>query len=274
MFTLEIIIVLVVLVFAIILFATEKLSVDVVALIIMSILIVTGILTPEQGVAGFSNSATVTVAGMFILSAALFKSGAVIGLGNKLANLFQYNFWIAIVTTMVTVGLVSAFINNTPVVAIFIPILAGAAIKSNNNLGKMLMPLSFASMFGGVCTLIGTSTNILVSGIAVENGLEPFSMFEMSKLGIIFFGIGIVYMMLIGIHLIPKRENSEDLVKKFGMGEYLTEIILLANARSVGLKIMDSPLTKNMDIDILEINRAGQRYFMPGAQMVLLEGIF
>lgn len=272
MFTTEIIIVLVVLLLAIVLFATEKFSVDVVALMIMAILIVTRIITPEQGVAGFSNSATITVAAMFILSAALFKSGAVVGLGNKLATLFQYNFWIAITATMFTVGIVSAFINNTPIVAIFIPILAGAAAKANRNLGKMLMPLSFASMFGGVCTLIGTSTNILVSGIAQENGLEPFSMFEMSKLGVIFFGVGMIYMLTIGIRLIPERETSGDLVKKFGMGEYLTEIVLLSKAPSVGKRIIDSPLVKSLDIDILEVNRKGQRFFMPGPQMILNEG--
>ncbi len=272
MFTFEIIIVLVVLVLAITLFATEVLSVDVVALIIMVTLIVSGVITPTEGVSGFSNSATVTVASMFILSAALFKSGAVVGLGNKLAGLFQYNFWVAIIATMVTVGVVSAFINNTPVVAIFIPILAGAAAKSNHSLGKMLMPLSYASMFGGVCTLIGTSTNILVSGIAAENGLEPFSMFEMSKMGLIFFFVGITYMMLIGIHLIPKRENGGDLVKKFGMGAYLTEIILLENAPSVGKTIKDSPLKKLLDIDILEVKRDKVQYFMPGERMVLEKG--
>jgi len=271
MFTIEIIIVLVVLVLAIVLFATEILSVDIVALLIMVTLIVSGVISPTEGVSGFSNSATITVASMFILSAALFKSGAVVGLGNKMAELFQYNFWIAIVATMLVVGSISAFINNTPVVAIFIPILAGAAAKSGHSLGRLLMPLSFASMFGGVCTLIGTSTNILVSGIAAENGLEPFSMFEMSKLGVIFFGTGILYMLLIGIHLIPDRENGKDLVKKFGMGAYLTEIILEAKAPSVGKKIKDSPLVKNLDIDILEVKREGQKYFMPSGEMVLQE---
>ncbi len=272
MFTIEIIIVLVVLVLAIVLFATEVLSVDIVALLIMVTLIVSGVISPTEGVSGFSNSATITVASMFILSAALFKSGAVVGLGNKMAELFQYNFWIAIVATMVVVGSISAFINNTPVVAIFIPILAGAAAKSGHSLGRLLMPLSFASMFGGVCTLIGTSTNILVSGIAAENGLEPFSMFEMSKLGVIFFGTGILYMLLIGIHIIPDRENGKDLVKKFGMGAYLTEIILEAKAPSVGKKIKDSPLVKNLDIDILEVKREGHKYFMPSGEMVLEAG--
>jgi len=272
MFTTEIIIVLVVLVLAVVLFATEIFSVDVVALIIMVTLIVSGVISPVEGVSGFSNSATITVAAMFILSAALFKSGAVVGIGNKMAGLFQYNFWIAVLATMAVVGTISAFINNTPVVAIFMPILAGAAAKSGHSLAKMLMPLSFASMFGGVCTLIGTSTNILVSGIAAESGLEPFSMFEMSKLGLIFFITGMTYMMLIGIHLIPKKDNSKDLVKKFGMGEYLTEIILEANAPSVGKKIKDSPLVKNLDIDILEVNRQKQKYFMPSGEMVLQKG--
>ncbi len=272
MFTLEIIIVLVVLVLAIVLFATEILSVDIVALIIMVTLIVSGVISPTEGVSGFSNSATITVASMFILSAALFKSGAVVGLGNKLAELFQYNFWIAILATMLVVGIISAFINNTPVVAIFIPILAGAAAKSGHSLGRMLMPLSFASMFGGVCTLIGTSTNILVSGIAAENGLEPFSMFEMTKLGVIFFGTGILYMLLIGIHLIPNRENGKDLVKKFGMGDYLTEIILESAAPSVGKKIKDSPLVRSLDIDILEVKRQGQQYFMPSGELELQQG--
>ncbi|MBW6478025.1 MAG: SLC13 family permease [Bacteroidales bacterium] len=272
MFTIEIIIVLVVLVLAITMFATEYFSVDIVALIIMVTLIVSGVISPTEGVSGFSNSATITVAAMFILSAALFKSGAVVGIGNKLAELFQFNFWIAIVATMIVVGTISAFINNTPVVAIFIPILAGAAAKSGHSLGRMLMPLSFASMFGGVCTLIGTSTNILVSGIAAENGLEPFSMFEMSKLGIIFFGTGILYMFFIGIHLIPDRENGKDLVKKFGMGDYLTEIILETKAPSVGKKIKDSPLVKNLDIDILEVKRQGQKYFMPSGEMIFEAG--
>lgn len=272
MFTIEVVIVLSVLVFAIALFASEKFPVDVVALMIIAILIVTGIISPEEGVSGFSNSATVTVAAMFILSAALFKSGAVTGLGNTLSSLFQYKFWVAITVTMLMVGLVSAFINNTPVVAIFVPILAGAAAKSGHNLGRMLMPLSFASMFGGVCTLIGTSTNILVSGIAAENGYKPFSMFEMAPVGLIFFVSGTIYMLVFGIRMIPKREVSKELVKKFGMGDYLTEIILLHNAPSVGKKIKDSQLVRNLDIDILDIKRNGQQYFMPGPQMELMEG--
>ncbi len=270
--TLEIGIVLAVLIGAVIMFATERFPVDVVAIIAMSILVLTGVITPTQGVSGFSNSATVTVAAMFILSTALFKSGAVVTIGNQMAKLFQYNYWLGICCTMLVVGIISAFINNTPVVAIFIPILVGAAAKSNISVGKMLMPLSFASMFGGVCTLIGTSTNILVSGIAADNGLEPFSMFEMTRMGVIFFGVGMIYMLTIGIRLIPNRNIENALDIKFGMGDYLTEIVLLKTAPSVGKSIEDSPLVKKLEIDILEVNKKGQHYIMPGKDMVLEEG--
>jgi len=272
MITLEIIVVIVILILAVILFATDILSVDVVALLIMGALITTGIVSPTEGVSGFSNPATITVACMFILSAALFKSGAVNGIGIKLSQLFQKNFWLGIITTMLTVSLVSAFINNTPVVAIFIPIMANAASKSGHTAAKMLMPMSFASMFGGLTTLIGTSTNILVSGIAVEHGLEPFSMFEMTPMGLVFFAAGFIYMVFIGIRLIPNRKSNGGLVQKFGMGDYLTEIVLQDSARSVGLKIKETPLKKSLEVDILEVNRNGQRFFMPSNEMVLESG--
>jgi di/tricarboxylate transporter len=270
--TLDIAIVLVVLIGAVILFAIERFPVDVVAIIAMSLLVVAGVITPQQGVSGFSNSATITVAAMFILSAALFKSGAVVRVGHEMARLFKYSFWLGIIATMLLVGLISAFINNTPVVAIFIPILVGAAAKSKLSVAKMLMPLSYASMFGGVCTLIGTSTNILVSGIAADNGLEPFSMFEMTKMGLIFFGVGLVYMVVIGIRLIPDRKVDDVLIEKFGMGEYLTEIVLLKNAPSVGKSIKDSPLVKQLEIDILEVNKKGQHFIMPAEDFLLEEG--
>ncbi len=269
--SLEIILVLIILIVAIILFATEYLSVDLVAILIMSALILAGILTPQEGVAGFSNQATITVAAMFILSAGLFKSGAVNALGKQLSTLFKYNFWVGVVVMMIGVGAMSAFINNTPVVAIMIPLVITAAAASNHPVSKLLMPLSFASMFGGVCTLIGTSTNILVSGIAEENGQAPFGMFEMTALGLIFFATGIIYMLLAGIRLIPVRKDEGELTEKFGMGDYLTEIILKKEAPSVGSKIADSPLVKVLDIDIIALTRDGQHYYSPSGNMVLRE---
>jgi di/tricarboxylate transporter len=108
---------------------------------------------------------------------------------------------------MILVGILSAFINNTPVIAIFLPILLGVAKETHISASKILMPISFASMFGGVCTLIGTSTNILVSSIAEEQGLRAFSMFEFAPLGLIMFVVGTAYMLIVGIKLIPERRG-------------------------------------------------------------------
>jgi len=268
--TIDILIVLIVLSITVFLFIKEYFPVDVVALIVIGILILSGLITPEEGVSGFSNTATVTVAAMFVLSAALFKTGALVTITDKLTTVFKFNFWLGVIILMISVGFISAFINNTPVVAIFIPIIIGLSAKTNHPSSKILMPLSFASMLGGVCSLIGTSTNILVSEAARQHDMAPFSMFEMTPLGLIFFGVGFVYMLTIGIHLIPNRNTSSDLTQKFGLGDYLTEIVLTEKAPSVGKKIKDSPLVKNLEIDILEIVRNDVSYNLPHGEMVLL----
>jgi len=148
----EIIVVFAIVVGAVILFATEKLSVDLIALSIMGSLLVFGIITPQESISGFSNKATITVAAMFIISAGLFKTGAVSYLGKITTLVFKRNYWLGLITVMIAVGFFSAFINNTPVVAVFIPVLLGVTKEINASASKLLMPMSFASMFGGVCT--------------------------------------------------------------------------------------------------------------------------
>ena len=265
----EIIFVFAVLFLAVFLFITEKLRVDLVALLVMVLLLISGIVSPSEGLAGFSNTATVTVAGMFVLSAGLSKTGAVSFLGTFVSKLFKNSFWTAMVVVMILVGLLSAFINNTPVIAIFLPILLGAAKDNNISPSKMLMPISFASMFGGVCTLIGTSTNILVSSIAEKKGLRPFSMFEFAPLGLIMSAFGLAYMLLIGIRLIPERLVKGELTDTFRLTEYLTEIVLLPSATSVNHRIKDAPLVHEMDIDILEIQRDDGKIHQPTGDEVL-----
>jgi di/tricarboxylate transporter len=269
MLSVEILFVLVLLTIAVLLFATEKLPVDMVALIVMSSLLLSRIITVEEGISGFSNTATVTVAAMFVLSAGLFKSGAVNFIGSLLARIGKASFWSALLAVMLTIGVISAFINDTAAVAIFMPIVVGLGRDIKVSPSKLLMPLSFASMFGGVCTLIGTSTNILVSSIAAKHGQPPFSMFEFSKLGVIMFVIGALYMMLVGVRMIPGRRSPGDLTQTFGMGDYLTEIILLPEAESVGKKVKDSPLVHDLDIDIIEIYRENRPLPIPGPDAVL-----
>ncbi len=267
---LEIVFVFGVLILTVVLFATEKLSVDLVALLVMALLMTSGVITASEGISGFSNTATVTVAAMFVLSAGLFKTGAVNSLGAVVDRVFKRSFLTAMLLLMILVGFLSAFINNTPVIAIFLPILLNAAKTNKISVSKILLPVSFASMFGGVCTLIGTSTNILVSSIAEKNNLPAFTMFEFAPLGLILFAAGTCYMLLIGIRLIPERRGEGDLTEAFALGEYVAEIVLLPEAASVGREIRDAPLVKELEITIFEIRRSdGEIIHLPTAEEVL-----
>ncbi len=265
----EAIIVSIILLLAVVLFISERFSVDVVALGVMILLVIAGIITPGEGLAGFSNPATITVAGMFVLSAALFKTGAIDLIGVPLANIFRKNYKLGLLSMMLTVGIISAFINNTPVVAIFIPLIVKAAKDANISVSKLLIPLSFASIFGGTCTLIGTSTNILVSGIAEDHGLEPFGIFQLAPVGIIIFIIGIAYMMFIGIRLLPDRDGKSDSESRYRIGDYLADIILLPNSPNVGKRLMDAPLLQQLDLEIIEVTRGEDRFIVPPVDFVL-----
>lgn len=270
--TLDIAVVLAVLAAAIALFASGKLPSDLVALLTMVVLLLLGHVTPEQAIAGFSNTATITVGAMFILSAGLFRSGAVNFVGTWITRLGRRSLWIALILLMVGIGAISAFMNNTAAVAIFLPISVAAAKSLKVPPARLLMPLSFAGMFGGVCTLIGTSTNLLVSTIAVQNGLEPIGMFELSRLGLIFFAVGVVYMLLVGVRLIPDRVGDSALDERYGMGDYLVEVVVEESARSVGKSIIDSPLVQETGVVVLDLIRKGERFSMPPSRMQIHAG--
>jgi di/tricarboxylate transporter len=266
------IITLVVIIVAIILFATEIIPIDLVALLIILSLVAFGIITPEQGVEGFSNKATLTVAFMFVISAALLKTGALQFVAHQLSSTFRENFTTGIILLILMVAFFSAFINNTPIVAVFIPVVIQIAHASGRSPAKMLIPLSYASILGGTCTYIGTSTNIVVSGIAEKAGIHPFSMFDMMPMGLIFLGVGTLYIVLIGIRLLPTRNLEKDLEKKFGMRNYITEIELLGGAESVGKTIMDSILVRQFEVDIIQVTRSSSKFFLPPGDFILRAG--
>ena len=256
---------------AVVLFVTEKFSTDIVAILVMIVLLVFRVLTPAEGLAGFANTATVTVGAMFVLSAGMFRSGAVNFVGKALGRLARHSSRLMLFVLMVGVGVLSSFLNNTAAVAILIPVVIVVARRAKTSPSKLLMPLSFASMFGGMCTVLGTSTNILASSIAEQAGLQAFGMFEFTKLGVIFFAVGVAYMMTLGRRLVPDHRGQGDLTTSFGLGDYLTDLVLQTESKSVGHSLASAPLVKELNIDVLQILR-GEDTLRPTPETILCEG--
>lgn len=257
---------------AVILFATELLRIDIVALLIMVVLMLTGVLTPEQGIAGFSNTATITVAFYFILSGALLQTGALQTVALRLSAMFRHRFGFSMAMMMLLIAAISAFVNNTPIVAVFIPVVIQIAHASGRNPTQMLIPLSFASIMGGTCTLVGTSTNLLVSGISEDAGHGAFSMFDLAPIGLIMLAFGIAYMSLFGLKLLPNRKVEKDLSTRFGVRDYLMEIELHEAGGWTGKKIMDSSIVREMEMDIIEVRRNKNYFTLPPGDFRLATG--
>lgn len=251
--TFEIAFVLILLIIATYLFVTDHITYDVTAVVVMVSLMVSGILTAQEGLAGFSNPATVTVAAMFILSDGIRRTGILKTAGDFFSErmLGNFNFWL--LCLLVFISVVSAFINNTAAVAIFIPVMMSISARVDISPSKLLMPLSFAGMFGGVCTLIGTSTNILVSSIAVERGLDAIGMFELTGMGLIFLVSGLLFMFVIGIKMIPERRKQGGLTQDFEMQNFLTDIIINSKSDLVDRVLDKKELTEEFDLDVIRI---------------------
>ncbi|MFH5885803.1 SLC13 family permease [Halalkalibaculum sp. DA3122] len=243
---------------ALFLFSSEYVSFDIAAIIIMCLLLVTGILTPSEGLSGFSNPATLTVAAMFVLSEGLRRTGILNKVGDFFTRQMEDNFWLGFLGMLLFVSISSSFINNTAVVVIFIPVFIDIASRIDVSPSKLLMPLSFAGIMGGICTLIGTSTNILVSSIAEDRGLEPLAMFEFTPGGILFLSAGFIYLFTIGIKMIPNRRKNEELTSGYKMQGYLTDVVLEPGSDLVGTVLDEQELTAHLDLDVLRIFKPGR----------------
>lgn len=262
----------VVIVLAVILFISEKLSVDLIALLIIGSLVLTGVISPEEGVAGFSNPATLTVAFMFVISAAILKTGSLQYVAGLLTRTFRNHYQRGVILLMVVVSAVSAFINNTPVVAVMIPVTTQIAKNSGRAASKLLIPISYASIFGGTCTLIGTSTNILVNGIAVQNGLESFGMFEFTPLGLCFVLVGSLFMIVVGQRLLPSRKENTQEDLEATLIDYLAEVEIMKKSELANSTILASPLVKELDMEILELRRNATIMNLPQGDTIMREG--
>lgn len=212
-------------------------------------------ITLDEGVAGFSNPATLTVAAMFVLSAGLQQTGAIGWLGPGVSRLAGHRTVLVVVLMAVTC-LVSAFVNNTAAVAIFLPIVLTACARSGSPASRFLIPLSYASQFGGVCTLIGTSTNLLVSSISERAGHGGFGLFEFLPLGAVLAGTGIVYVALTGRWLLPDRSGRGG-ARTYQVTDYVTEFRIPGESPLVGRTMAESGFGREQGAQLLTVLRAG-----------------
>ena len=264
--TTEAIMVLAILVGTIILFVSEKYPLDLVAMIGLAVLLALGLITPQEGFSGFSNPATLTVAAMFVLSAGLQKTGATAAVGRLMVR-FGRNYYTSLVVIMGTITVMSAFVNNTAAVAVFIPLVTILANRRRISASKLLIPLSYASQFGGVCTLIGTSTNLLVSSISEEAGYGSFSMFEFSRMGLILFVAGAAFFLLLGRWLLPDRQMRE-FAAAYHLGEYVTEMRIRRGSPLIGKSVLESRLGEEHDVTVLRVMQTGESGWAPLRQVL------
>ena len=257
--TVDIAIVLGVLASGFILFTTELFSIDVTAMAILSFLCFFGYLSPEEAISGFSNPAVLTIAFLFIMSKALQKTGILEYLIIKVKKLADKSILLGRTFYLLVIGLMSAVINNTAIVAIFMPVTIRLAHKYKLSPSKMLIPLSYAAILGGTLTLVGTSTNLLVNSIFVgTSNFEPLGMFEFFKYGIILLVIGLFYILFIAPRLLPSRTVTSSLTRSYHLGGYLTEMKIRNDSPLVGKTCMDRGINRNYDVMVLDILREGK----------------
>ena len=243
---------------AVVLFATEKLRVDVIAMLVLLTLALTSLVTPEQAFSGFASPAVITVWAVYIVSGALFKTGVTDIIGERIARIAGNSEPRLIAIIMLACGTMSAFMNNIGATAVMLPAVVGISRKSGIPLSRLLIPLSFASLMGGNMTQIGTPPNILASSILTERGLQSFSFFDFTPMGMIVFGTGILYMVFIGRHLLPAYKNVED-TQAEKLREYVTELRVLSESMLLEKPLAELNLANNYDINILGIIRGRRK---------------
>jgi len=270
----EIVLTLSILVLAFIAFVFEWLPVDLTALSVAIVLMFTGLVTPDEGISGFSNSATITVMAMFILSAGVTRTGLLEIVRDWLVNWGGKNPTRQIFVLGAIIGPISALINNTAVVAIFLPIVEDWCKKQRISVSKLLIPLSYVTVLAGMITLIGTSTNIVASCVSKKLGYGEFGLFQFTGLGIITFLVGLVYLAFAAPRLLPERKSpdSQLLDGDYQLKDYLTEVIISTRSSLIGQTLVQSSIQRKFDFDVLELIRNNVHLSQPLADKILNAG--
>lgn len=271
--------VLVILVAALILFVSEKLRVDVVAMLVLAALILTGLISAEEAFAGFSSPAVITVGAVFVISGALYQTGVADTIGQLMLRFGGKNPVRLTIIIMITAGLMSAVMNNIGAVAILLPAIIAVSEKIKTPPSKLLIPLAFAALLGGNMTLIGTPPNILANDILTSYGGEPFSFFDFLPTGLMVLGAGIVYMIAAGRHLLPARFSANTPSQSYQLRPFLSEVRVSANSSIVGKSLAEIQFNNKYDLNVIHIVRKNEPPFFPGADrsievddILLLEG--
>ena len=250
----------------IVLFLTEVFRVDIVALGVMLALMLTGILTPKEAISGFSNSAVITIAALFVVGGAVLQTGLAGMIGRRILTIAGTNEKKLTVVLVIAVALLSSFMSDTGTVAVLLPAVVILARSAKINPAKLLIPLAYGSLLGGAMTLIGTPPNIIVSDLLRETGYEPFSFFSYMPVGLILLAVGVLYMLFVGRKLLPTREPKvrtseipeeppEELIDRYRLPDNIFRLRVRLWSRMIGKTVADAHFGDQHHIIILEVLR-------------------
>ena len=254
---------LILLLVAVVLFATEKIPVDVVGIILVIGLIMTGVLTAAEGFSGFGDDIIILIGGLFVLTGGLIKTGLVDLIGRRLYKYSGNNEFLLATLIMFTAAASAAVLKNTTTTAMFLPVVIGLSERAKIPPSKLLMPLAFGAILGGSCTLIGTSTNLAVSGALQHYGQPPYSMFELTPVGVAIAAAGLLYMLLVGLRLLPSRGGEESLTEQYRIREYISEVIVLPDSPFVGKTLDEAEINRELDLSVVGIIRGKENRISP-----------
>ncbi|PZD71731.1 hypothetical protein C1752_04515 [Acaryochloris thomasi RCC1774] len=258
---------------ALLCFIFEWLSPDLTALSVMVVLMMLRLVTPEEGISGFSNPATVTVMAMFILSSGIARTGAIQMASELLLKWGGKKPSQQMLALGAVIGPFTAIINNVAIVSVFLPVVEDWSRKQNISVSRLMIPLSYITILGGMITVLGTSTNVLASGLSAELGYGPFNIFQFTALSLLTFSAGLLYMATIGHRLLPNRRVvSDDLSQGYGLKDYVSEVVITPRSTLAGQTVRSSQLQRSYDIDVLEIIRDDNHFPPPLADKPLEVG--
>ena len=252
-----------ILVVALYLLITEKITVDLTAIGIMVALMVSRVLSPLEAVAGFAHPAVITVGSMFLISRGMLRTGAVGFIGQKILNMARGNATMAMLVVLLTVAVASAFINNTPIVVLFIPVVMSMCCEFSLSPSKFLIPLSYASILGGTCTLIGTSTNIIVSDLSASAGYGAIGMFELSIVGVPIAIIGIAFLMVTASRIMPSLSNPSCELENSEHRRYLAELYIPRGSKLIDKAPSQIFSERYPNLEVIELIRYSHIYHPP-----------